>query len=344
MPIKRQAVRISKPTLSAKVITAIKSLAVVCLALTSAKASAQADVQLTQYFSLPNYYNAGAVGTTDLLKIRAGSRMQWVGIKHAPTAFLVGADMPFKLFGKRFGVGLIMQQESLGLYKNMTLGAQIAYKQPLFKGTLSVGAQIGFIDQSFKGSDVYIPSDDDYHESSDDAIPQQDIRGNAFDVGLGVYYTHRWFWAGISATHLNSPTVKLNAESGQDGNEKNYEFNMGRTLYFIAGSNIPIKNTLFEIVPSLLVKSDFIFTTGEITARARYKKFLSFGVGYRWNDAVIATVAAEIKNFFIAYSYDYATSAINRASSGSHEVFAGYSLKLDFSDKNKNRHKSIRIM
>ena len=178
MPIKRQAVRISKPTLSAKVITAIKSLAVVCLALTSAKASAQADVQLTQYFSLPNYYNAGAVGTTDLLKIRAGSRMQWVGIKHAPTAFLVGADMPFKLFGKRFGVGLIMQQESLGLYKNMTLGAQIAYKQPLFKGTLSVGAQIGFIDQSFKGSDVYIPSDDDYHESSDDAIPQQDIQNS----------------------------------------------------------------------------------------------------------------------------------------------------------------------
>ncbi len=94
----------------------------------------------------------------------------------------------------------------------------------------------------------------------------------------------------------------------------------------------------------MLVKSDFIFTTGEITARARYKKFLSFGVGYRWNDAVIATVAAEIKNFFIGYSYDYATSAINRASSGSHEVFAGYSLKLDFSDKNKNRHKSIRIM
>lgn len=93
-----------------------------------------------------------------------------------------------------------------------------------------------------------------------------------------------------------------------------------------------------------MVKSDFTFTTGEITARARYRKFISFGVGYRWKDAVIATLSAEIKNFFIGYSYDYATTAINRASSGSHEVFVGYSMKLDLGEKNKNRHKSVRLM
>ena len=97
-------------------------------------------------------------------------------------------------------------------------------------------------------------------------------------------------------------------------------------------------------MPSILVKSDFTFTSGEIMARARYRKFLSFGIGYRWDDAVIATIAAEVKNFYIGYSYDYATSAIRSASSGSHELFVGYSLKLDISDKNRNRHKSVRIM
>jgi type IX secretion system PorP/SprF family membrane protein len=306
--------------------------------------SAQSDVQLTQYFALPNYYNAGAIGTSDLLNIRAGSRLQWVGIDNAPTAFLVGAEMPFKFINKRFGVGLIMQQESMGLYSNMNLGAQIAYKQKLFKGTLSIGAQIGFIDQSFKGTDVYLPDDDDYHQSSDDAIPQQDIRGNALDVGFGLYYTHKLFWLGLSGTHLNSPSVKLNAESGQDSNEQNYEFQMGRTLYFIAGSNIPLKNTLFEVMPSMLVKTDMTFTTGELTLRGRYNKFITFGVGYRWKDAVYAVASVEIKGFYIGYSYDYATSAIAQASSGSHEIFAGYSLKLDLSDKNRHRHKSIRIM
>ena len=91
-----------------------------------------------------------------------------------------------------------------------------------------------------------------------------------------------------------------------------------------------------------MVKSDFTFTAGEVSARARYRKFLSAGVGYRWDDAVIITLAAEIKNFYVGYSYDYAVSGIHSASSGSHEFVVGYSLKLDLGEK--NRHKSIRIM
>ena len=93
-----------------------------------------------------------------------------------------------------------------------------------------------------------------------------------------------------------------------------------------------------------MVKTDFQFTTGEVTARLRYNKFLSAGLGYRWKDALMVILGAEFKGFFIGYSYDYPTSAIIKGSSGSHEVFAGYSLKLDFSEKNKNKHKSIRIM
>ena len=88
---------------------------------------AQNDAQFSQYFEVPNYYNAGAIGTTDLLKIRGGARLQWVGIHGAPKTFVVAADIPFMLFKKRFGVGLVMQQESMGLYKNMNLGAQVAY-------------------------------------------------------------------------------------------------------------------------------------------------------------------------------------------------------------------------
>ena len=320
------------------------ALIIIFLAFSPFRAKAQADAQFSQYYEVQNYYNAGAIGTTDLLKIRGGARLQWMGIQNAPRTFVVAADMPFKLFNKRFGVGLVMQQESLGLFKNLTLGAQVAYKQKLFKGVLSIGAQIGFIDQSFKGTDVYIPDDDDYHQSSDDAIPTQDIRGNAFDVGFGLHYTHKWFWTGISLTHATSPSMTMNAESGENGNEHNYEFQMGRTLYFMAGSNIPIKNTLFEVIPSVLVKSDFTFTSWEATARCRYNKFLTAGVGYRWNDAVYAVLSAEFKGFYIGYSYDYPTSAIAKASTGSHEIFAGYSLKLDLSDKNKHRHKSIRIM
>ena len=131
---------------------------------------------------------------------------------------------------------------------------------------------------------------------------------------------------------------------GSTASEKAYEFEAGRTLYFMAGSNIPLKNTLFELQPSLFVKTDLTFFQGEANLRVRYNKFLTGGVGYRYNDAVIATLGAEYKNFFLGYSYDYPLSAVSKASSGSHEVFVGYSLKLDLSDKNKNKHKNIRIM
>jgi type IX secretion system PorP/SprF family membrane protein len=306
--------------------------------------SAQVDAQLSQYFEVPNYYNPSAIGTTDFIKIRGDMRMQWVGIENAPQSIALAADMPLKFLNQKFGVGLVMQNETMGLYSNMVLGAQLGYKFKLLKGEFSAGVQVGLLNQQFKGTEVFIPDNDDYHESADDAIPTTDIGGNAFDLGVGVFYTHKLFWAGVSCTHLTSPTITLNAESGEGGNEKNYEFKADRTLYFMAGSNIPLKNTLFEIIPSVLVKSDFSFITGEITGRVRYNKFLSAGIGYRYDDAIMAMIGAEYKNFYLGYSYDYHMSEIAKASSGSHEIMLGYKLKLDFSEKNKNKHKSIRIM
>lgn len=319
-------------------------LIIITAAALSPEVAAQVDAQFTQYYAVPTFYNAGATGDTDFVRLRGGTRLQWMGIDNAPKSFLITGDMPFKFIGKRFGTGLVMQQESLGLYKNLNIAAQLSYKHKLFGGVLSAGLQVGIISETFKGSEVYIPDDDDYHESTDDAIPTTDLTGTSLDLGLGVYFTHKLFWAGVSCQHVNNPTITFNAASGESTNEKNYEFKAGRILYFMAGSNIPIKNTLFEVIPSVLVKSDFTFTTAEITGRVRWRKFLSLGVGYRYDDAVSLVLGAELKNFYIGYSYDYPTSAISKASSGSHEIFAGYSLKLDLSDKNKNKHKSIRIM
>ena len=319
-----------------------------CLAvalMTAIPVAAQTDAQFSQYYEVPSFYNPSAIGQSDFIRIRGGMRMQWVGIHGAPSDFVGVADMPFKLADKRLAVGVLFSSDKAGLYSALNAGAQIGYSRKLLGGNFTAGLQIGFYDQGFKGSDVYIPDDDNYHQSNDDALPTQDIHGTALDLAAGVWYTHRLFSAGLSMTHLTSPTVTMTSESSSAGeSNREFQFQARRTLYFTALSNIPINNTLFELVPSVLVKSDFSFTTAEATVRCRYNKFLTFGLGYRWNDAVIATVGAEFQNIFIGYSYDYATTAIARASSGSHEIFAGYRMKLDLSDKNRNRHKSIRIM
>ena len=304
----------------------------------------QVDAQLSQYWAIPTYYNAGASGSSDYLRINGGARLQWLGIENAPQSFLGQVDMPLNLFGKRIGVGAGLQSETMGLFSNLNINAQFSYKIKLLKGELSIGAQVGYFEQKFKGSEVEVPDDDDYHDSSDQAIPTQDLKGGTVDVSAGIFYTHKYFWVGVSGLHLLQPTVKMGLEGSESTASLEYETVVPRTLYFMGGSNIPLKNTLFELQPSLMVKTDFSVFSAEITARARYNKFLSFGVGYRWKEAVMIMAGAEYKNFFVGYAYDYPLSAIARASSGSHELLVGYKMKIDLSGKNKNKHRSIRIM
>ncbi len=308
---------------------------------------AQNDALLTHYFEVPAYYNPAATGLADLVKVHGGSRLQWVGIENAPKTFLALADSPFKIGNRRFGAGIAVNQESVGLYRNLSAALQLSYKMKLFGGTLSIGIQPGIISDTFKGSEVFIPDDDDYHEETDPAIPRTDVSGTAFDLGAGIWYTRRSFWTGLSVTHLNSPKVSLTTESGGAASENStqlFEFGPSRSLYFIAGGNIGIKNTLFEVIPSMLVMSDFTFTRAIATARLRYRKFISAGIGYRHDDAVSAILSVEFKGFYLGYSYDYPTGPLASASNGSHEIFAGYGVKLDLSAKNRHKQKSIRIM
>jgi len=304
-------------------------------------ARAQVDAQLTQYWAVPAYYNPSAAGNIDFIHITAGSRLQWVGIHHAPMSFMALGDMPFRFFNNRWGTGVSIHSERAGLYRSLNAGVQLAWKKKIFHGTLSAGFQLGILSETFKGSEIIIPEDVDAFQSNDDAIPTNDVSGTAFDFSAGLMFTHKWFWAGFSSTHINAPSVSLKLENNE---ENYYEFNVGRLYYFMAGSNIPVKNTLFELQPSLMAKTDFNAWTAEVTARVRYNKFLSGGIGYRYKDAVSLQLGAEFKNFFIGYTYEYPTSAIRNASSGTHELFVTYNVKLDMNDKNKNKQKSIRIM
>ena len=330
------------------------------LAAVHSAAQAQGDAVLTHYWVVPTYYNPGAAGDTDNIRLRGGMRAQWMGIDNAPRTFVACADSPFKFLGRKWGAGAVVQQESYGLFRNLTASLQLAFKQRIkpLKGELTVGLQAGVLNQRFRGSEIYIPDDDDYHTSTDEALPDRDLSGSTLDLGIGAYFVHKRFKTGVSLLHATSPTVTFSDEQGGTGGSsgggdgtaagnlstKKYQFEAKRTLVFTAEGNIPVKNTLFEVIPSLLVRSDFTFTDVAATARVRWRKMFSAGVGYRHSDAVSVMLGAEIKGIFVGYSYDYHISEIAKASSGSHEIFAGYNLKLDFTEKNRNRHKSIRIM
>ena len=323
----------------------LQKLAVALLMIMTGTAlKAQNELMLNQHWALPTFYNPANTGNTDFIRIRGGARLQWLGIENAPKSFFGTADTPFKLGEKRLGAGVSAMQESIGLFSNLNIGLQVSYKFKIGKGILSVGVQPSYFNSQFKGSKVVLPDNDDFHQGSDTSIPTQDLTGNKFDLSAGVSYTHKYFTLGVSCMHVLNPTVNLNMQGSQGNDYQQYQTELPRQLYLIADGNIPLKNTLFELQPSLLVTSDFSGVTGEAAMRTTYNKFLTFGLSYRWQDALGITLGAEYKNFFLGYAYEYPLSGINKASSGSHELVAGYSLRLDFSGKNKNKHRSIRIM
>ena len=325
------------------------TVAIMISALMPESVHGQSDPLYTQSWALPTLYNPASVGSTDFLRIRGAARLQWVGIKNAPKSFTGAVDIPFKFLGRRWGGGVNITQEGIGLFSNTYVNGQISGRlKKMFGGELSIGLQVGYFGSTFRGSDVYIPNDDDYHESNDPSIPTQDVGGGTIDFGLGLQYVHPKFHAGISILHPAAPKVKLNTKgsTSSTATSDNHEFEtyVNRVLYLTAGSNIPIKNTLIELQPDLIVASDLKTISGVLSLKGWYNKMFFGGIAYRWNDAVSVNLGAEFKNFILGYSYDIPTSRILKASSGSHEIMVGYRMKLDFSGKNRNRHRSIRLM
>ena len=304
-------------------------------------ALAQADAAMSHFWVGQSYYNPAAAGNLNAIHLNVGSRMQWVDFRHAPMTFYLTADMPYKLLGQRFGVGAKAEFERIGLYTNSRIGVQLAWKRRFGNKTLSVGFQPGVFSQTFRGKEAKTIDDTSQGAVNDEAIPNYNVSGTAFDANVGVYFSAPHYWAGFSVTHVTSPNIEL--KPSRESIDY-YEFNVSRSYYFMGGGNIPINNTLFEIQPSAMFASDTKAWTAQVATIVRYNRMFNIGAGYRWKDAVTAFIGVNLKDAYIGYAYDYPVSAISKATFGSHEVFVTYNVKIDSREKNKNKQKCVRIM
>ncbi len=301
---------------------------------------AQSDAAFSHAWMSRSYYNPAAAGEENAIHLTVGSRMQWVDFKRAPMTVYVSGDMPFKLLRHRLGLGVKAEFERIGLYTNTRIGAQLAYKKRFGRKTLSIGIQPGVFSQTFRGKEAITPGGQDSQEN-DPAIVTSNVSGTAFDANVGVFFSAPHYWAGFAVTHITAPGIELKASREA---QEIFEFKVNRSYYLMAGGNIPIKNSLFEIQPSGMFALYNNMWTAQAAALVRYNRMLNIGVGYRWKDAVTAFIGVNLKDAYIGYAYDYPVSAISKSTFGSHEVFVTYNVKLDNREKNKNKQKSVRLM
>lgn len=308
-------------------------------------AMGQKEMVYSQHNLMPGLYNPARAGDSEFLRVGAGARLQWVGIHNSPRDISICSDIPFAIGPTgRVGVGAVVTRESAGLFSNLNAALQGAWVFKTLKGRLSAGVRLACYNSRFKGSEIYIPDDDDYHNPDDPHLPKEDLSGNAFDISLGVAWTNGKWHAGVSLLHATSPEVNLRKEGSENSDPSQYQTSLPAAFYFEGSGNIKLSNTLFIMQPSVLLA----MSAGSVSAigslGATYNRFLSAGLHYRWNDAAGLSVGAEFKNFLVGYSFDLPVSSLGKASGGSHEVVVAYRMKLSPGGNKKYRQRSIRIM
>lgn len=292
---------------------------------------AQYDPSYSHYFDMEPSFNPAAAGKQPKLNVSAAYAMDMTGFKRNPQTAFLSADLPFYALKAYHGAGLVLQNDKLGLFTHQKLVVQYSLKMKLLGGQLGIGVQAGILSEDFDGSKL------DVEDSSDPAFTSSSVTGNGLDLGAGLYYTHRQWYAGLSVQHATAPTIDLGETN---------ELKIDRTYYLTGGYNIKFRNPFLTMKTSALVRTDMTAYRADVTARLFYtndRKVMYGGVGYSPTNSVTVLVGGMFHGFMLGYSYEIYTSAID-PSNGSHELYIGYQHDLNLVKKGKNKHKSVRIL
>lgn len=304
---------------------------ILLLSLAAVAARAQYDVSFSHYWAMEPSFNPAAVGKESKLNVAGAYATQLAGFEHNPKTMYIGADMPVYLMNNYHGVGLQILNDAIGLFSHKRLGVQYAFQPRLWGGIMSVGIQASLLSETFEGSKLELIDD------SDPLFVKSDINGTGLDLNAGIYYNHRNWYAGVSVTHLNSPTVELG--------EKN-ELNVSSAYYLTGGYNIRMKNPFLTIHTSFLGRTDGVAWRADVTGRLKYtheKRVMYAGLSYSPTNSVTVLIGGNVRGIHLGYSYEIYTTAI-RIGNGSHELFVGYQTDVNLFKKGRNLHKSVRIL
>lgn len=292
---------------------------------------AQQDPAFLHYWQLEPQYNPAAAGRADQLNITAAYQSHASGFDDAGGTMYAGADMAFRLGKTRHGVGVVFQNDNIGVFAHQRFSLQYAYHLRLFGGVLAIGAEADMLNESVDGAKA------DLEDSGDAAFPASSVSGSKFDATAGLRYARGPWYVGLSAQHLTAPVILLGETN---------ELHVKSYYNLLAGYNIRPRIPLLTIAPSVLLRYDGSDLRADITARLIYsndKKRLYGGANYSPQRSVALFFGGTFHGIDMSYSYEAFTSGLG-LESGQHEVTLGYRLDLNLGKKGKNRHKSVRFL
>jgi len=282
----------------------------------------QQEGQYSLYMLNPYEYNPAYAGLDFSLSANLSYRNQWDVLPGNPKHIGLNAHLPYYKWSGALGV--MINNRSQGALDLNTFGASYNYVIPFLNGLLSTGARIGFHQLSITGSEIVTP-DGVYVGgiNHNDPILLEGIdRGFGFRWELGSFFYNKNFKFGVAIQNLPSFEVNLETASFDKVTHANFMASMNYTLF-----------EKFEVLPSILLKTDFKQFQSEISSLFKINGNIFGGLsarGYssRSIDALVFITGIELgKHYTLTYSYDYGLSGLQRVHEGTHEILLNYNLK-----------------
>ncbi|MDG1261408.1 MAG: type IX secretion system membrane protein PorP/SprF [Flavobacteriales bacterium] len=286
--------------------------------------NAQQELMVSQYMFNGLLVNPAYAGTHDYFSASLLHRSQWTNLDGAPTSQVFAIDGP--IANNKLGVGLLINNDQIGVISQLDLSANLAYHLELGTGDLSFGIKAGGAMYSATLSDVVV------WDENDQVYSANDISGKFVPkFGFGVYYHSEKFFAGVSVPVIYSmdDNVILQGSTADNYFSQHYYVNTG--MVFEPNTNLAIK-------PSILVKYEQAAPL-EVDLNCNFLLYrrLWLGAGYRTGDAIIGMIEYNITPQLRAgYSYDFTTTEIRDYSNGSHEIMLGFDFGKDVEIKKRS--------
>ena len=270
---------------------------------------AQQDPQFSQYIFNNLAFNPGSTGSETAILATALHRSQWVGFEDAPVSTNFSVQSPLSILNG--GIGLNILTDKIGQNEFLSLNLSYAYQYEMYGGKLGIGFSVGVIQDEIDGANIIT-------QEPDPSIPSSVDKASGLDFGLGFFYRSEKLYLGFSSKHLNEPTISTSVDI----------INFKRHYYLTSGY-IQSLNDKFDLKPSILIKTEGVTSTVDLTSLLEYNKKLWGGVTYRPSTRAVILLGMNI-NEDLRFGFSYDVPTVNVSNSGTFEFMLGYCFKIDY--------------
>lgn len=291
-----------------------KTIVTIVILLSVFRSLAQQDPQYNLYQFNPLLINPAFAGARDALQVIASHRQQWLSFPGAPVTTCFTLHSP--LFNRKLGAGLTIINDEIGPRNVFSAYGNLAYILQLSsKLKLNFGVNAGYNRYQFRFSEVK------FHDVEAPTELRHNITPGTMDINAGLFLHGSGFFAGISASHLNNPSVYTYEPVSANSDKFTYRL---RTHLFISGGYSFLLSNKAVFAPTVLFKQIGEIYTMDVNLNfLLYKKFWIGGF-YRYSYGVGGLFQYLVNDRFkVGYSYDTGLQSSGRLG-GSHEIMIGF--------------------